>query len=714
MAEKGKALLKSASTVLTRGKPVREKSIAAKRHIGKGLFCTKKPPKTEQQNNETTHHQRAHVKLMKSDMAEAEGNKYGELSMIVSMDDKAYLRPGTDVGAKGSRKQRIYTSTEQPCSLPQHDFSNSKLHTTPSSFRYMKKKLIPIESENGELKDHLMNVEDQSVVMVRPKYYVGSSGSVWASDQMDLRWKHPELYEIENNNDQSLKFRQFIAQIHDRVKYFIITTMHLDILKVTLSAHCEHKVYEKERLGALKVCFTKAKEMGQHTWGNPEKECVEEIISTINSIEKKITDVENALQDTIGRQLVQKYDDIVEYCKTLIVKLPQTPVKPVVLELTDKGPGVGVNSLETQIREAEMALIHDSLRRTRVHRARDDSGQGESERTNASIGEALCGGQALKWNYYVPLEGKTKEEKEAMTIEEIEQEEEICEEKNAWRIAQDVRDRIHMEPGPAGDVMFAHVTEKPDKQFFHNKIHLEKYNKAAKSKQKDMPGGHYFSYITDYKNTHMAVGDLYLEYLAGKCSLKGTCDPCKNSSWSHINIKPGPRPIPNYALLPNYHYKPHNLTPLEGREIDDYQPRVQLRKLHSQGKISIDDETQISSFCDKYIVAPTHVQSYISHLDSLDLKKRKRKEKKQAEKKGSRQNTDSELDTESTSGSSSDSDSKSGSESDSEGEEDRVLAVISSSSASDSDSNSPTQIPQFSSRGRRVTTYKSRVFFGDN
>ena len=31
--------------------------------------------------------------LIKSDMAEAEGSEMSKLSMIVSMDDKAYLRP---------------------------------------------------------------------------------------------------------------------------------------------------------------------------------------------------------------------------------------------------------------------------------------------------------------------------------------------------------------------------------------------------------------------------------------------------------------------------------------------------------------------------------------------------------------------------------------------------------------------------------------------
>lgn len=34
----------------------------------------------------------------------------------------------------------------------------------------------------------VVNDTDQTVVMLRPKYYIGSSGSVWSSDYMFLRY----------------------------------------------------------------------------------------------------------------------------------------------------------------------------------------------------------------------------------------------------------------------------------------------------------------------------------------------------------------------------------------------------------------------------------------------------------------------------------------------------------------------------------------------
>lgn len=62
---------------------------------GKWLFCIRKPPKTEEECSEMTHHQRAHVKLNRWDMFGEEKGRSNQ-SLEVSFDDKAYVRPGTD------------------------------------------------------------------------------------------------------------------------------------------------------------------------------------------------------------------------------------------------------------------------------------------------------------------------------------------------------------------------------------------------------------------------------------------------------------------------------------------------------------------------------------------------------------------------------------------------------------------------------------------
>lgn len=62
------------------------------------------------------------------------------------------------------------------------------------------------------------------------------------------------------------------------------------------------------------------------------------------------------------------------------------PVYSDILKTTDAGPGVGCSNVEVRFRDLEIARIHDSDRVNRVHRARDDSGQNEAERSNAAIG----------------------------------------------------------------------------------------------------------------------------------------------------------------------------------------------------------------------------------------------------------------------------------------------------------------------------------------
>ena len=59
---------------------------------------------------------------------------------------------------------------EKQNKLPQHDFPVAKVCQTPSSFRVMTWKT---EIINGEEK--LIKEIDQSMVTIRPKYYIGST-----------------------------------------------------------------------------------------------------------------------------------------------------------------------------------------------------------------------------------------------------------------------------------------------------------------------------------------------------------------------------------------------------------------------------------------------------------------------------------------------------------------------------------------------------------
>ena len=119
-----KKLIKSSTTVYNRCKPRSSRSAQAKRHRGKGLFCTKKPLKVEDDDNENTHYQRTHVKNVKLAFFRKEFKDNSQMCFMRSIDDKAYLRPGTSEGFLNTRNEKILTLTdvEKARKLPKYDW----------------------------------------------------------------------------------------------------------------------------------------------------------------------------------------------------------------------------------------------------------------------------------------------------------------------------------------------------------------------------------------------------------------------------------------------------------------------------------------------------------------------------------------------------------------------------------------------------------------
>ena len=107
LLQKGKKLIKSATTVYNRCKPKSSRSIQASRHIGEGLMCFKKPPKAEDNENGNTHFQRAHVKNVKMTLFSDTSNESKHYSFLYSIDNKADIRPGTSEGFSSAGNIKI-------------------------------------------------------------------------------------------------------------------------------------------------------------------------------------------------------------------------------------------------------------------------------------------------------------------------------------------------------------------------------------------------------------------------------------------------------------------------------------------------------------------------------------------------------------------------------------------------------------------------------
>ena len=89
-----------------------------------------------------------------------------------------------------------------------------------------------------------------------------------------------------------------------------------------------------------------------------------------------------------------------------------------ILKTTDAGAGLGITNTEVRFKKAEITRIHSSDCVNRIHRAPRNSAQNIAEKTNATIGDALVDGSALRWEYFKPLDGLTIEEIDALSASE--------------------------------------------------------------------------------------------------------------------------------------------------------------------------------------------------------------------------------------------------------------------------------------------------------
>ena len=271
-------------------------------------------------------------------------------SFMKSIDDKAYVRPGTSVGFRDVKKMGIYQPTDNNAAgkLPKYDWINEQVYVTPSTHHIFTK-----ESRVIDVREVFAMSEDDSFVFMRPKAFVGSSRTIWASEDMELRAIHADLYEVEGSN-LSMVFRGFCARIKDKIEHFILTTTRKDVLLVTNKLDCVYRQYEMKRVTHTFEYLERAvAKCDVVKISDHEKACCLQIQSLLTPV---LTHTE-AVKDSpsTGSLLWQEYCKTLTACHELLnlfssFGLPI--VKPRVIELTNAGPGVGCNNNEVQFRIA--------------------------------------------------------------------------------------------------------------------------------------------------------------------------------------------------------------------------------------------------------------------------------------------------------------------------------------------------------------------------
>ena len=299
--------------------------------------------------------------------------------------------------------------------------------------------------------------------------------------------------------------------------------------RVTSNEKCKHRIYENKRVRHLRECqlaervlqvettdcsdFEKAK--GAHLM-NLAVAFVEEAEFLLSDLSRKGTEMwrsADQLLETKGKPLFEELENL---------QLPS--VRPLWADFTDAGPGVGVINVEVRFRDAELARLHKSDYRVRLHRSRGDSGQNEAERTNSAIGDNIVDGGTIDWNHFKKFDGLTDEDIEKMTLLGYQKHEAQRMRKNAWRVVSIVQERIDNAPVISGYITAMLAEENEDYNFFSNKEYLAKYIFASKCKKLNVPGAAYFGKIFNFFDQHYNHGELYMEFLFRDC--KRTSQDC--------------------------------------------------------------------------------------------------------------------------------------------------------------------------------------------
>ena len=105
------------------------------------------------------------------------------------------------------------------------------------------------EVEEIDSKDQLKLTESDVIVFNRPKYFIGSNGSGWASEYMRLRYEVPELFVV--NSKITPATYTAIRLTTDQIKLYCQMSNRNDVNQVSQYRNCSHRKYEEKGAASL-------------------------------------------------------------------------------------------------------------------------------------------------------------------------------------------------------------------------------------------------------------------------------------------------------------------------------------------------------------------------------------------------------------------------------------------------------------------------------
>ena len=291
---------------------------------------------------------------------------------------------------QSARNQRIFQPADdlKARKFLKYDFPLSMLNCTPGTFLYMTKSI----SLNNE-EEVITTDMNESRVVIKPKYFIGSSGSVWSSHCM--LFSHCMLHLKEGHIPwQATKYLSIVLKSIDCFRYFVGQSLITDLVNVQNLKECVFRNYEKEKLNFLRKNiaitqdnFTESKE----EFHDIAKKKLE---SSFITIDGNASNLEKILNDCSfeSDRLLHFTDILVSSINQFLdgLQIYQLPkMKSRIVDLTDAGPGVGITNYEVQYQMAQEVILLNVDYYVRHHLAPGDSSQNEVERIQSCAGKII-------------------------------------------------------------------------------------------------------------------------------------------------------------------------------------------------------------------------------------------------------------------------------------------------------------------------------------
>ena len=225
--------------------------------------------------------------------------------------------------------------------------------------------------------------------MTKPKYFVGSSGTVWASHLIDIKHREPGLHEADAPLEwQSKQFRSVMTMLCDEVQYFTYQFDADDTLLVKngqkFQDYEEMKVDIFEtRIKSHMACIDEMMNNCYHM----EQAYLEQMLLKLKALHSSVLHYKLSLQN--GNLDVKYVKGKLSDCKEFLSEVGLPKHKSRIVDLTDAGPGVGISNHEVKMRSLEEVRIMNYDYYVRHHLAPGDSSHNEEERIQSYVGTSL-------------------------------------------------------------------------------------------------------------------------------------------------------------------------------------------------------------------------------------------------------------------------------------------------------------------------------------